>query len=259
MSERRVLIIEPDDGLARMVEDFLRSSRFGVVRARDVEQGRWLASLIRPQVVLVDSVPSDGVKEAQRFRDDGSVAKMPLVIMVPEELEDQNPDLVSSLRNSYDAFLYKPFADTELLRVVENFTGFGDSEEAEEALNNLLHEQRAEPELRNVVQELHRRKSNGNDEAKTEILEKRNSEIEEELATIKEESNRQAERITDLLDRISDLELDNSFALENAEAEEARLQNEIEALEKHIEKLEKAQGETLDLIESAQKTLKKHH
>jgi len=283
MAGRKVLIIEPDDEIARMVEGFLRASKFDVARARDVDQGRWLASVVRPQVVLVDSLPEDGIETAEQFREDGSVANFPLVMMVPENLDDEQPDLAQSLRDSYDGFLYKPFADTELLRVVENFTGFGDSEEAEGALNSLLDEQNANPELRNVVEELQQRQSNGEEVvedskgvaryapteklagkpkgkagAKTKQLNDKIKKLEKELASVNKESRKQAKRIADLLDSISDMELDQEFSAESSEAEKTRLQNEIEALEKHNEKLEKSQSKALELLEPAIKALKKN-
>ena len=259
MNERKVLIIEPDDELARIVERFLLSNRFQVARARDIDQGRWMACAIKPHVVLLDPGSEDGIEVAERFRNDEAVKEFPLVIMLQEDFDEPDHDLTKSLHEIYDGFLYKPFADTELLRVVENFTGFGDSQEkvVENELDNILRETKTGPELRSVVQELQSRKSQNKGDSKNELTQKIDK-LEEELAEAKEHSKKQAERISDLLNSISDLELDHSFTVENLEAEKDQLIEEVNKLTKRVKELENANAQVLKMIDSVNKTLKKN-
>ena len=61
-----------------------------------------------------------------------------------------------------------------------------------------------------------------------------------------------------MLSRISDLELDHSFTLENLEAEKDKLITEINILNKRIKELEKANTEVLRMVDSINKALKKN-
>jgi len=257
MTDRRVLILEPDEDLAIMVEQFLRTSNFGVARARDPEQARWMAPLIRPHLVLVDYWPSDGEKIAVDFRENGLLPEVPLVMIIPENLDDRNPETAEALRKVYEGFLYKPFADTELLRVVENFTGFGDysEEEVGSALDQLLDAQMGNPELANVVKDLQKKskQKENNDAQQREKIDK----LQKELEKAEEQSKQQGLRISDLLSRISDMELDQSFTIESHEEDKARMEKEVEKLTKRVEELEKAYEGASELINNVRKMLKK--
>jgi len=256
-NERRVLIIEPDDELARIVERFLQSNMFRVARARDIEQGRWMASVVKPQVTLINSDNEDCIEAAKQFRDGEDTEEIPLVIVLEEDFESQNPDLFKSYHEVYDGFLYKPFADTELLRVVENFTGFGASEESvEKALHNIIKENNASPELKSVVNKLQSRKTKGKSDPK-DSSGKKIKKLDEELASAREQSKKQAERISDLLNQISDLELDHSFTIENMEAEKDKFITEIGTLNKRIKELENANAEILKMVDTIHKALNK--
>ncbi len=253
MSERRVLIIEPEDDMAVMIERFLRSSGFEVARARDAHQGKWIAPLICPHIVLLDSGPNDGLNIARIFRNDSQLGETPLIMMIPEDIDDTQPDLVESLRDVFDGFLYKPFADTELLRVVENFTGFGESSDMESALDNLLNDGSPSPELENVVMNIKKSKNPGNRNEIEHELGEKVKELEEKLKRAQEDSDKQAERISDLLDKISEYEIDQ----ESLESEKAELEKRVSELSEKLEEMEKACAEASELMGSAGKLLKK--
>lgn len=293
--ERKVLILEPDDELAIMIEQFLRASRFLVVRARDPIQAKWMAPLICPHVVLVDYWPSDGVKIAEGFREDGLDSETPLVMIVPESIDEKNPDTAKALRENYNGFLYKPFADTDLIRVVENFTGFGDGREEDvgSALDD-LDKQSSSPELKNAVAEIKKlqSKSKGSkdkavEEAKLkkqieeieakisdseklkkriadleaelkgiEKLDKMIDELESELDKSKKQSERQAARILELTNQIRELELDQTLACEAIEEEKEKLKDEVDTLAKRVKELEETGGEAAKMLKDVQKMLK---
>jgi len=253
VSERRVLIIEPEDDMALMIERFLRSSGFEVARARDAHQGKWMAPLISPHVVLLDSGPDDGVKIARIFRNGGELEDVPLVMMVPEDIDEAQPELVDSLRDMFDGFLYKPFADTELLRVVENFTGFGESSDMDAVLDNLLNDGSSGPELENVVMNIKKSKKKGNRKEIEHELSEKVRELEAKLKKTEEESGKQAARISELLDKISEYEIDQ----ESLESEKVELEKRVCELSERIRQMEKVCGEAGELINSAGKMLKK--
>jgi|GEM_PF-2585530 len=263
MSKRKILLIEPDSDLASMVERFLGKADFEVAIAHDSLLGLKLAADLKPHLALIDisldSRPEGGVLVGKSFRQDDLLKKIPLVLMAPENLDEDNPALLETLHMIFDGFLYKPFADTELKRVVENYTGFGEKDRSSlERLDNLLSANSGvneDADLRNLVKDLKERQTRDISQSAAEIIERLEMEIEERNRLIKERDK----RIEGLLERLSDMEFDHSSAMESMEKEKATLEKRVAELSEQLEFLQWRLKQSGDLLEKAMIILKTDH
>lgn len=238
-----------------MVERFLGKADFEVAVARDSLLGLKLASDIKPHLALIDinldSRSEGGVLVGKSFRQDKRLKKIPLVLMAPENLEEDNPGQIETLHKIFDGFLYKPFADTELKRVVENFTGFGEQERAKiESLDNLLQNNSSvdeDTDLRNLVKDLKERQTVEISQSAEVQIKRLEKELENSNKLVKERDK----RIETLLENLSDMEFDHSSAVESLENEKAELQKRVTELNEQLEFLKWQLKQSTELLEKA--------
>lgn len=261
MVKRKVLLIETDEELASMAERFLGRSDFEVAIAKDGLHGLQLASDLNPHLVLIeltlDSSPDGGIKLGKSFRHDLQLKRIPLVLMVPDNFDEHRAERVEAANRIFDGLLYKPFADTELKRVVENFTGFGESGTRQiEALDGLLENNSSAAEdtdVRNLIKDLRDKTKSraGENEHEPDARELKKL-LKERDRTIKERDK----RIEKLLSQLSDLEMDHSFAIESLESEKAALTAQLDEMKSSLAEQESRLAEAEKHIEETLTALK---
>ncbi len=108
----RVLVVEDDRDIARLVELALEQRGFEVWCAYDGLSGLEAAKELDPAVVILDIMlpRMDGVGVLKRLRSSGD--KVPVIMMTAR---DTTPDKVHSLDHGADDYLTKPFDIEELL------------------------------------------------------------------------------------------------------------------------------------------------
>ena len=108
----RVLLVEDEPALARLVENVLDEEGYRVTVAGDGATALIEAGLQNPDLVLLDlSLPRvDGLEVCRRLRMQGR--RMPVIVLTAR---DSVPDRVSGLDAGADDYLIKPFAFDELL------------------------------------------------------------------------------------------------------------------------------------------------
>jgi len=108
----RVLVVEDDRDIARLVELALEHRGFEVRCAYDGPSGLAAAVDLDPAVVILDIMlpKMDGVGVLKRLRSSGN--KVPVIMMTAR---DTTPDKVHSLDLGADDYLTKPFDVEELL------------------------------------------------------------------------------------------------------------------------------------------------
>jgi DNA-binding response OmpR family regulator len=112
--ERKVLVVDDDAVLRRVVRAVLEADGFHVVEAQDGEQGLALAAIERPSVVILDvMMPGlDGVEVCRRL--DHNATK----VLMLTALGDVSTE-VASLKAGARGYLTKPFSSMDLLDRVE--------------------------------------------------------------------------------------------------------------------------------------------
>ncbi len=126
---KKVLVVEDELKIARLVRDYLTGAGFAVVEATDGEAALSMARAERPDMILMDlGLPGlDGLDVTRRLRQTSSVP----IIMLTARAEET--DRVVGLELGADDYITKPFSPKELvariravLRRAENTLGGGD-------------------------------------------------------------------------------------------------------------------------------------
>jgi len=114
MSRFRILLVEPNPELARVLADYLQGCDLGVIKAPDAQQGLDLARRERPDLVLSETELSgaDGLALVRALRVEVDIRATPFILMS----SDSSPeDRLASLDSGADDCILKPFSMRELV------------------------------------------------------------------------------------------------------------------------------------------------
>jgi len=133
--KRRVLLIEPDPQFNAVLKDFLEAQRFDVETAIYGDDGLNKFETFSPDVVLLsrelpmeDGITGpDGLRVLKTIKQERANKNIP-IIMASDVASEEDFDRYRKLKFSADDYIAKPFADTEILRRLENLVGFDLSE-----------------------------------------------------------------------------------------------------------------------------------
>ena len=109
----RVLAVDDEPSVLRLVEIKLKKAGFEVLTARDGEEGLQTAVSERPDVVLLDVMmpKMDGFTAAGKIKEQMQPA--PIILMLTAK--GQESDVVRGLSGGADDYIIKPFAPRELI------------------------------------------------------------------------------------------------------------------------------------------------
>ena len=132
MSHERILVVDDDREIARLLRGYLEQAGYGVQVAYDGVTALAMVREARPDVLLLDLMlpDMDGWAVTRRIRSDSTLAATP-IIMLTARVEDT--DKILGLELGADDYVTKPFGMNELLARLRA------------ALRHRLQEQGAEP------------------------------------------------------------------------------------------------------------------
>jgi two-component system alkaline phosphatase synthesis response regulator PhoP len=109
----RVLAVDDEPDVLRLVEVKLKKAGFDVLTARDGEEGLNRAKAEHPDVVLMDVMmpKMDGFTSAALIK--AQVEPAPVILMLTAK--GQEGDVVRGLSGGADDYVIKPFAPRELI------------------------------------------------------------------------------------------------------------------------------------------------
>jgi two-component system, OmpR family, alkaline phosphatase synthesis response regulator PhoP len=109
----RILAVDDEPDVLRLVEIKLKKAGFEVLTARDGEEGLQKAISEQPDVVLMDVMMPrmDGFTAAAKIKEQMQPA--PLILMLTAK--GQESDVVRGLSGGADDYIVKPFAPRELI------------------------------------------------------------------------------------------------------------------------------------------------
>ncbi len=116
MTRAKILIVDDEPKLVRLVREVLTATHYAVVSAASGEQAIKLAALEQPDLVLLDIVLSgalDGYEVARRVHEFSDV---PIIMLTAKARES---DLLRGFDAGADDYLTKPFSSKELLARVQ--------------------------------------------------------------------------------------------------------------------------------------------
>lgn len=108
---RKILIIEDEDGIRRLLRYDLKQLGFEVDSAKDGQEALTFVKDNDYDVIVVDwMLPVyDGITLVERFRNDGNMA-----IIVMLTAKDEESDILEAFEAGVDDYLTKPFSPREL-------------------------------------------------------------------------------------------------------------------------------------------------
>ena len=112
MTETRILVVDDEPKLVRLVREVLTATRYAVMSTGSGENAVEMAALERPDLILLDVVLSsamDGYEVARRVREFSDV---PIIMLTAKARES---DLLHGFDVGADDYLTKPFSSKELL------------------------------------------------------------------------------------------------------------------------------------------------
>lgn len=118
----KVLVVEDDPHIGRMVEIKLGNNGFAVLRAADGEQGLDLIRSERPDLILLDvNMPvMDGMEVLRQVRSDPELSQVPVILMTARGEESAERQGIEMGANDY---VTKPFSPRDLLARVRRLLG----------------------------------------------------------------------------------------------------------------------------------------
>ncbi len=137
---RKILIIDGDHDFVRMVMPFLENSNFEVAGANNLEEARSEIDRFVPDLVLLSrdligesgNLIPDGLGLLKEMKTRREWKKIPVIFLVSGADADSLEKL-RRLKYKADDYARKPLEDNDLLRRIENLTGF-DPEETSSTL-----------------------------------------------------------------------------------------------------------------------------
>ena len=121
-----ILIVEDNDKNMKLVRDIVRHKGHTTLEATTGEAGVQLATLHRPDLILMDiQLPGiDGNEALRRIRAQPGLADVPVVAVSASVMPDDQRHIVNS---GFDAFVPKPISLKPFVAVVERFLKDGRS------------------------------------------------------------------------------------------------------------------------------------
>ncbi|MFC2001466.1 response regulator transcription factor [Chloroflexota bacterium] len=109
---KKILIVDDDPALVRLVDRVLVQKGYGVLKASNGQEALRLLFAERPDLVLLDVVMPgmDGWQTCCRIRD---VSDLPIIILTGKQ--DSEDDIVRGLDHGADEYLLKPVGNKELV------------------------------------------------------------------------------------------------------------------------------------------------
>ncbi len=113
MPRYRVLLVEPNQELRRILRDYLARGDFEVIEANDAPEALAAARRERPDLILCDSVlpGADGSSFARALRVEPDVRIIPLILLASASSPE---DRLNYIESGADDYLLKPFSMREL-------------------------------------------------------------------------------------------------------------------------------------------------
>ena len=119
---KKILVIDDDVSIVRLVTQHLKASGYEVFGANDAYQGFKKAKETQPDLILLDlKMPAGGgVHTFENLKSSIYTSNIPVIIFTAFQA-DKVKKLVMEM--GADAFLPKPFSSTDLLNKIKEFIG----------------------------------------------------------------------------------------------------------------------------------------
>lgn len=111
---RKVLVVDDEPHIVRLVSFALSNHGFDVIDASDGEQAIEIARRERPDIILMDVMMPvmDGLEASRRLKGDPETAAIPIVML---SAKSQKYEQAAGLEGGAERYIVKPFTPKELV------------------------------------------------------------------------------------------------------------------------------------------------
>ena len=122
MNLKRILIVDDEEGIVKVVKMYLEHHDYEVITASDGQEGLMRAKTEKPDLIVLDlMLPKiNGYKVCGLLKKDTKYAKTPIVLFTAKA---QEKDVKLGEEVGADAYLIKPFEPEVLLSKIEELIG----------------------------------------------------------------------------------------------------------------------------------------
>jgi two-component system alkaline phosphatase synthesis response regulator PhoP len=119
---KKVLVVDDEPGVVKMVRYLLEKNSFTVVSANEGEEGVRLAAQEKPDLILMDIMMPviDGNEATRRIRENEATRQIPIIML---SALGQEGDVAKSLELGAMDYIVKPFHPQELMERVKKILG----------------------------------------------------------------------------------------------------------------------------------------
>ncbi len=119
---KKVLIVDDEPGVVKMVRYLLEKNSFVVVSANEGEEGVKLAAQEKPDLILMDIMMPviDGNEATRRLKENEATRQIPIIML---SALGQEGDVAKSLELGAMDYIVKPFHPQELMDRVKKILG----------------------------------------------------------------------------------------------------------------------------------------
>ena len=115
---KKVLVVDDQPHIVRLIQVNLEKEGFEVATARDGVEGITMVRELRPDLVILDVIMprKDGFEVLREIKADEALAETPVILLT---VKSHNADIVEGLREGAELYLPKPFHPKELVSLVK--------------------------------------------------------------------------------------------------------------------------------------------
>jgi two-component system alkaline phosphatase synthesis response regulator PhoP len=115
---KKILIVDDEDGIVKLVKMYLEHNHYGVITANDGQEGLDKAKSDKPDLIILDlMLPKiNGYKVCGLLKKDSRYSKIPVILFTAKT---QEKDVKLGQEVGADAYLTKPFEPEVLLSKID--------------------------------------------------------------------------------------------------------------------------------------------
>ena len=129
MAQKKILVVDDEKHIVRLVEVNLRRAGYDVLKAYDGKEALEVVKNDQPDMVILDVMmpQMDGFEVLKHLRANPETTELPVIMLTAKA---QDADVFKGWQSGVDSYLTKPFSPMELLTFVKRI--FASSEEGPE-------------------------------------------------------------------------------------------------------------------------------
>ncbi len=117
---KKILVVDDDQNLLKMVESRLQANGYAVITARDGQEGLEKAKAEMPNLILLDIIMPrmDGREALKKLRENDETKSIPVIMLT---VKGEVDDIVQSLvHNGAIDYIVKPYVALDFLAKIKN-------------------------------------------------------------------------------------------------------------------------------------------